>query len=713
MIHYITSVEDSTKVLYNSDSDSVVNDYLTKYHHIAIDTKPLVNGQYYDYKIIHAAGSDTVTGTFYSIHNYYNDSTYTFCAYGNSYGNAADHQTICEKIYAENPKFVVHLGNVTATGDDISDYTTYFLDVIDTLTNNDIPFFNVIGTNERVNTYSKDTTRLFIQPSLCMESVRSYYASWDTVQDYTTWDLYPAVFATWNTEQEYWLKDDSWQHGFMTTVPGYSHAKFGVYFSHDSPYISGATSNTNFRGRLDSLMSRHDFQVSISAGANFYQRSHLGDKIYLCAGLGGATAATPTSDSSYVDYSYNSAYGYLVGYVNADSLHIKFKNISGTVIDSVTVTAMDYACKPFITWDGDAGTQRTIQFTTFTETNGKVRYTPDFSFSTWDSIETSSTRDHVFRLTELTRDTTYYYKCFYTGFEDANTYSFETPGSDDTLKIVLFGDWGMGRYPRYNEGQWLTHFHLWDWLERGITDADFYLQLGEGIYYSSTIRSLVSVLPYFNQKPLITNRTEQRDTTIRMQTGQPFYSYARWGKVGIFTLLQSQYPTTEMDPMLDWFEDVLDTVTAPIIISNGHFQAYERDSFDVAAHIAIEVWIDSLVWDRYWSLCDDYNVLGFYSHRAQIDGEEGRDGLTRWERLDRKIGRKYDVSINNSFNAYEDAHQQGVLILQITADNEVSIIRHEFMPLWWYATTHNDTISIGKFASKKFKRYKINDLFDE
>ena len=707
IIHYVTTNWDSTKVRYNSSADSVVNHDLARYHHIAIDTRKLTPGSTYDYDIIN--GLNVTSGTFYVTHTPYNDSSYCFVAYGQSYANVGVHQTLITAALAEKPKFIVHLGNLTDYGDETAEYHTHWLDLIDHTKN--IPIINVLNDWEDYRPGSDDTARLFIQPNVCKESVRAAFAVYDTVQDYTCWDMYPANFATFNTEKDYWLSDSTWQHGYTTTIPGYSWAKYGIFFSGDSPYISSddQISSKAFRGRIDSLMDAHGFKVSISAGGMFYQRSHIGDKVYICSGLGGAGVEVPNNDSAYVDASFNTSPGYVLGRVTPDSLKLIFKTMGGTLIDSVKILPLPYALKPITTLAGDAGNSRVIQFATFNLTNGSVIYSLDPAFATYNTVTTSSTRDHVFRLTGLTPGNTYYYRCGYTGYVDTTAYSFVTPSANAAVKIVLFGDWGLGRYPNYNAGEWLGFYHIWDWKTRGISDANLYLNLGEGLYYGSCARTLINVLPYLNSKPIITNRTEQADTTIRMSPDRPYYSYARWGKVGIFTLYQTQYPS-QSDSMLDWFEGVLDTVTAPILISNGHFQGFECDSADTAIHITISTWIDSLIWARYWADCEEHNVLGFYSHRAQIDGEAGRGGKTRWERLDRKVGRRYDISIPNSFNSYPEPHNQSVLILEVAADNSAKIIRHAFMPTGWVTPVYNDTLNLGKFASKKFKRYTVGGL---
>jgi len=234
-----------------------LNEKKDNIHEITLSQlKPLT---LYYYKV--KCGISTKEGTFFTGVNY--DASFRFAVYGDSRSNPRMHKKIAQGILAQNPDFILHVGDIVPDGSKQDKWKKHFFKPLaDVIAH--IPIFPSVGNHEKGSQFY---FRYFSLPQGSSERKGRHNESW------YSFDYGNSHFVALDSNREY--KRGSQQYRWLKRDLRTSKAKWKFVFFHHPPYNSGAhKSLLPLRDALTPLFRKYGVDMVFSGHAHTYERTY-------------------------------------------------------------------------------------------------------------------------------------------------------------------------------------------------------------------------------------------------------------------------------------------------------------------------------------------------------------------------------------------------------------------------------------------------------
>jgi len=285
-----------------------------------VTLRPLRPGMKYYYKI--TCGLTTKTGNFRTAPA--QDTPVKFTVYGDSRTNSDIHRDIAKEMLAENPDFILHVGDLVTNGKRDYQWESWFFDPLYDVINH-IPIFTCLGNHEA---NSRDYLDLFSLPSnelwYSFDYSNCHFTILDTNKEYGK-----------GSNQYKWLKNDLSQ----------MRAGWKFVLFHHPPYSSGAHGSTlKARNVLTPLFRKYGVDIVFAGHEHIYERSYPIDSAfeldsspvtYVVTGGGGADLHNAGRNIWTV--ASEKTYNFCVLSLDGDKLEFKALNENGKRIDEFSI----------------------------------------------------------------------------------------------------------------------------------------------------------------------------------------------------------------------------------------------------------------------------------------------------------------------------------------------------------------------------------------
>ena len=219
-----------------------------KSHEITLSQLKPQTLYYYQVK----SGISTKEGTFFTGVDC--DSVFRFVVYGDSRSNPHTHKKIAQGILAQNPDFILHVGDIVPDGSIRDKWKNHFFKPLSDVIAH-IPIFPCLGNHEKGS-----------------ELYFSYFALPDNERWYS-FDYGNSHFVALDSNSEY--KRGSEQYRWLKRDLRKSKSQWKFVFFHHPPYNSGAhKSLLPLRDALTPLFRKYGVDMVFSGHAHTYERTY-------------------------------------------------------------------------------------------------------------------------------------------------------------------------------------------------------------------------------------------------------------------------------------------------------------------------------------------------------------------------------------------------------------------------------------------------------
>ncbi len=244
-----------------------VNSISSSTHHALTLTK-LAPDTIYHYQIAsngQSPGGDNVFRTA----DLSTQSSFSFVAFGDTRTGHTAHQSVVNRIVALGPDFVLHTGDFVGDGNITSQWSTFFTIEHDLLPQ--APLFGALGNHERNSDH--------------------YFAAFHLPNNerWYSFDYGNAHFIALQLDGYAGYTPGSAQYAWLENDLANTDKLWKIVFFHYPPYSSGSHgSSINVRDALGPLFADYGIDLVFNGHDHDYERSIVGDVIYIVTGGGGA-----------------------------------------------------------------------------------------------------------------------------------------------------------------------------------------------------------------------------------------------------------------------------------------------------------------------------------------------------------------------------------------------------------------------------------------
>jgi predicted phosphodiesterase len=299
-------------------------------HEIVIDD--LSADALFHYRVTSEAGIEQVQSVDSTFHTAVLSGTpFTFCALGDSRGQPAVFEAVCDLVRAKHPDFVLHSGDLVSDGYNYDEWQSFFFYPARELLRQ-IPMFTIPGNHERQHNYY------------------TYFMSNPTESSGTDWyysfDYGNAHFCMINTNDEiYGYGNDvdyypgSPQYQWIVNDLSSTEQEWKIVVVHTPPYSSGQHgTNPKVIAYLTPLFAQYGVDLVFSGHDHDYERTvSMRGVVYVVSGGAGAWLYPKAADNWW-SVDFDSAYHYCLIAIDGRYLSMVVRDINGQVIDRLRLS---------------------------------------------------------------------------------------------------------------------------------------------------------------------------------------------------------------------------------------------------------------------------------------------------------------------------------------------------------------------------------------
>ena len=209
---------------------------------------------------------------------------FRFVALGDTRSSHADHAAVIAGIAAESPDFLLHVGDLVASGAVESNWTTFFSIERDVVAR--APLYPTLGNHEGAGTRYLE---LFVLPD-GMSGTERYYAFVHASAAVVVLDEYGSTFGAGSAQL-------AWAEGIFRLFAEDPAIRRRFVLLHHGPYDSGPHgSQTTIRDAWVPLFEEYGVDVVFAGHDHDYERGTVSGIHYVVTGAGGAPLYRPTGD---------------------------------------------------------------------------------------------------------------------------------------------------------------------------------------------------------------------------------------------------------------------------------------------------------------------------------------------------------------------------------------------------------------------------------
>lgn len=246
------------------------------------------------------------------------DSLFSFIVFGDNQPEV--NSTILNRVIQENPRFVLHTGDMLLNGNRLDLWFDFFSDHKNLVCS--IPMMPIYGNHEEDASY---LTQFFTLPENGSPDSHGHWYSFDynnihvialdNYRDYTS-----------GSDQQNWLLND-----LQSIGEGVDHI---IVFFHEPPYCSGKYgSNLEVRQNLVPIFEDYGVDLVFSGHNHLYERSIVNGITYIVTAGAGATLYQSYPGSNPYSVYVESVFHYCNVYVNGKVLGIEMIREDGSIGD--------------------------------------------------------------------------------------------------------------------------------------------------------------------------------------------------------------------------------------------------------------------------------------------------------------------------------------------------------------------------------------------
>jgi len=306
----------------------------------------------YYYKVRN--GTSAKEGTFFT--GIPQDTPFRFAVYGDSRSNPGMHQKIAQGVLAQNPDFILHVGDIVPDGSKPNKWKGHFFNPLSEVISH-IPIFPSFGNHEKGSEFYFRYFSLpqgsWVGKSGFSERKGRHNESW------YSFDYGNSHFVALDSNSEY--KRGSKQYRWLRRDLRKSKAKWKFVFFHHPPYNSGShKSLLPLRDALTPLFRRYGVDMVFSGHAHTYERTYpikacVKPKshpiVYVVTGGGGAKLHKITPGL----WTANSAlkHHFCLIEISGDELTFRTLNEHHQIVDTFSINKSNGRYKVREMWNGN------------------------------------------------------------------------------------------------------------------------------------------------------------------------------------------------------------------------------------------------------------------------------------------------------------------------------------------------------------------------
>ena len=244
-------------------------------------------------------------------------TAFSFVAFGDTRTDAAAHRTVVDRIVALSPEFVLHTGDFVANGSIAAQWDTFFSVEQDLL--RQAPLFGALGNHEVNSTNYFDAFHLPGNERWYSFDYGNAHFIALQIDGYADYAPGSAQYA--------WLEDDLASTDRL----------WKIVFFHIPPHSSGSHGGDSaVRDALGPLFAQYGVDLVFNGHDHDYERSIVGDVVYIVTGGGGAPLRGQGNSHPYTVY-FTSTYHCVSLTISGRSLSSAGVRPDGTPFDAFTL----------------------------------------------------------------------------------------------------------------------------------------------------------------------------------------------------------------------------------------------------------------------------------------------------------------------------------------------------------------------------------------
>jgi predicted phosphodiesterase len=210
-------------------------------------------------------------------------SDFSFVAFGDTRTGHSAHQSVVDRIVALGPDFVLHTGDFVNDGTRASEWTTFF--AIEQNLLRQAPLFGVLGNHEKNSTHYFDAFHL------------------PGNEQWYSFDYGNAHFVALRLDGYADYTPGSTQYAWLENDLANTNTLWKIVFLHPPLHSSGRHGgNRDVRSALGPLFADYGVDLVFSGHDHDYERSIVGNVVYIVTGGGGAPLYEQENSNPYSVY---------------------------------------------------------------------------------------------------------------------------------------------------------------------------------------------------------------------------------------------------------------------------------------------------------------------------------------------------------------------------------------------------------------------------